>query len=57
VSITPAQLAPLSLQPVGLPAPETRKPKLVDAPGARVPLYVRFVAVTCVPDWPARVSQ
>src|SRR5262245_53722149 len=53
----PAQLPPLILQLVGLPEPLTMNPKLVDAPTASVPLYSRFVAVTCVPDWLASVSQ
>ncbi len=53
----PVQAAPLILQLLGLPAPATRNPKLVDAPEARVPLYSRLVAVTWVPDWLTSASQ
>src|SRR6185437_13533763 len=53
----PPQAAPLILQPVGLAEPVTMKPNVVDPPGAIVPLYVRFVAVTWVADWDMSASQ
>jgi hypothetical protein len=53
----PAHEAPLILQLAGLPEPAMMKPKLVEAPAARLPLYSRLVAVTCVPDWLASASQ
>jgi len=50
----PAQDPPLTVQLVGAPDPPlTRKPNEALAPGATVPLYSRFFAVTC---WPLVVS-
>ncbi len=46
----PSQGTPLSLQPVGAPSPVPLKPKVVEAPGARVPFQERFLAVQRFPS-------
>src|SRR5689334_19824067 len=53
----PPQGAPLSVQLTGEPEPEAMKPKVVLAPGARVPLYSRFLKVYRLPLLVIRESQ
>jgi hypothetical protein len=54
------QALPLRVKVAGrgfVPVDEPLSPKLTDAPGARVPFQVRFVAVTWVPVWVTVADQ
>jgi hypothetical protein len=48
--VEPPQETPLIWQPVGRPIPSVMKPKLVDAPAARVPFQLAGVNVYVLPD-------
>lgn len=53
-SVAPLQVTPLSLKVAGtalVPLYEPLKPKEVEPPVARAPLYETFLAVTAAPDW------
>ncbi len=53
----PSQEAPLSLQPVGAPGPAPLKPKVTEAPGARVPFQPLSLAVQWLPVLVTVASQ
>ncbi len=53
----PSQEPPLTLQPPGAPEPAPLKPKLIVAPGARVPFQPTFLPVQWVPELVTVASQ
>ncbi len=56
-TLPPSQEAPLSLHPEGVPGPVPLKPKLTEAPGARLPAQLLFLAVQWSPLLVTSASQ
>ncbi len=56
-TVPPSQLPPLSLQLDGEPEPVPLKPKVTEAPGARVPFQDLFLAVQWAPEELKSASQ
>ncbi|MDH6224942.1 hypothetical protein M2169_001912 [Streptomyces sp. MJP52] len=55
--VSPSQEPPLILQPEGEPVPEPLKPKVTEAPGARLPFQPRFLPVQWLPELVTVASQ